>query len=60
MEVVVTVGVWSLPGAAQGVTGGCIAKGTSGAMQHWVGRFASKNVIAINTGPGGPTGTTVD
>ncbi|HLU31401.1 MAG TPA: electron transfer flavoprotein subunit alpha/FixB family protein [Acidimicrobiia bacterium] len=37
-----------------------IACGISGAIQHWVGMMASKNVIAINTDPEAPMVTKAD
>lgn len=37
-----------------------IACGISGAIQHWVGMMASKNVIAINTDPQAPMVTKAD
>ncbi len=37
-----------------------IACGISGAIQHWVGMMASKNVIAINTDPLAPMVTKAD
>ncbi len=37
-----------------------IGCGISGAIQHWVGMMASKNVIAINTDPAAPMVTKAD
>jgi len=37
-----------------------IACGISGAIQHWVGMMAAKNVIAINTDPDAPMVTKAD
>jgi electron transfer flavoprotein alpha subunit len=37
-----------------------LACGISGAIQHWVGMMASKNVIAINTDPQAPMVTKAD
>lgn len=37
-----------------------IACGISGAIQHWVGMMASKNVLAINTDPEAPMVTKAD